>query len=91
MSITQIPRSSLTSASSSGLVTCDINKGGTSILGANKLSIDANELTSKTAATQTTLASNPTSIADDDEFTVDIDAAGTGAKGLKVYIYYSAV
>jgi hypothetical protein len=30
---------------------------------------------------------NPAS-ADDDEITIEIDTAGTGAKGLKVYLYY---
>ena len=91
MSITSIPRASVNTVSTSGLPTVDINVGGTSILGANKLSIDANEKTSTTAATPTTLASNPTSIADDAEITFDIDVAGTGAKGLKVVLYYTKV
>lgn len=86
MTLTQIPRASLSTASTSGLVTVDINESGSSVLGANKLSIDANEKTSTTAATATTLAD--TAIADDAEITFDIDAAGTGAKGLKVIIYY---
>jgi hypothetical protein len=50
------------------------------------LTIDANEKTSTTAATPTTLAT--TSIADDAEFTIDITSAGTGAAGLKVTLYY---
>jgi len=86
MTLTSIPRSSLSTASTSGLVTVDINERGTSVLGANKLSIDANEKTSTTASTATTLSD--TSIADDAEITFDIDAAGTGAKGLKVTLYY---
>jgi hypothetical protein len=91
MTLTQIPRASLTTASSSGEVTCDILLAGNSILGVNKLSIDANETTSVTAATQTTLAANPTSVSDDAQFTVNIDAAGTGATGLKVTLYYNVV
>ena len=81
---------SLTTASSSGLPTFDINDDGTSILGANKLSIDANEETSTTATTATTIA-NPT-IAADSEMTIDCDVAGTGATGAKVYleVAYSA-
>lgn len=75
-------RASLKTASSSGNPTFDINDDGTSILGANKLSIDENEKTSTTAATATTIAS-PT-IADDSEMTVDIDTAGTGAAGWKI-------
>lgn len=86
MTLTNIPRASLNTVSSSGTPTVDINLNGTSILGANKLSIDANEKTSVTAATATTLAT--TAIAADDEITFDIDTAGTGAKGLKVILYY---
>jgi hypothetical protein len=86
MTLTQIPRASLNTASTSGNPTVDINEAGTSILGVNKLSIDANELTSVTAATPTTLAD--TAIADNAVITFDIDVAGTGAKGLKVILYY---
>jgi hypothetical protein len=75
-------RASLSTASTSGVVTVDVNEGGTSILGASKLSIDANETTSSTAATPADLSD--TTLADDAEITIDIDAAGTGAKGLKV-------
>jgi len=89
MYLYQIPRASVSQSSSSGLVTVDINENGTSILGANKLSIDAGEKTSTTAATPTTLAD--TSIADDAEITLDIDSAGTGARGLKVILYYQRV
>ena len=87
MTLVAIPRASLTTASSSGNPTVDINEAGTTVLGANKLSIDANELTSVTAATATTLAD--TAIADDALITFDIDTAGTGAKGLKVTLYYT--
>lgn len=79
--LTELPRSSLVVVSSSGLVTVDINEGGTSIL-STKLSIDATEKTSVTAATPAVLSDS--TLADDAEITVDIDAAGTGAKGLKV-------
>jgi hypothetical protein len=77
-------RASVTTASSSGLVTFDINKSGVSIL-STKLSVDAGEKTSTTAATAAAI-SDP-NIADDTEMTVDIDAAGTGATGAKVYVY----
>jgi hypothetical protein len=78
-------RASLSTVSSSGNPTFDINEGGSSILGANKLSIDANEKTSTTATTATSIADS--SIADDAEITFDIDTAGTGAKGAKIKIY----
>jgi hypothetical protein len=81
-----IPRASLSTISSSGLVTVDIKLNGTTILGTDKLSIDSNEKTSVTAATPTTLVT--TSVADDAEFTIDVTAAGTGAAGLKVTLYY---
>ena len=87
MTLTSIPRASLNVASTSGLVTCDIKLNGTTILGANKLSIDATEKTSTTAATATTLAT--TAISDDAEITVDITAPGVGAKGLKITFYYT--
>ncbi len=76
-------RASLTTASSSGVVTVDINEGGTTIL-STKLTIDANEKTSETAATAAVISD--ATIADDAEMTIDIDGAGTGAVGLKVYM-----
>ena len=51
---------------------------------AAKLTIDASEKTSTTAATPAVVSD--TSIADDAELTFDIDVAGTGATGLKVMI-----
>lgn len=78
-------RASLVVASSSGDPTFDINEAGSSILGSNKLSIDASEKTSVTAATATSIT-DP-NIADDAELTFDIDVAGTGAKGPKIALY----
>lgn len=75
-------RASLVDASSSGAVTVDINKNGSTIL-STKLTIDATEKTSTTAATPYVATS--TTCADDDEYTVDIDVAGTDAKGLIVW------
>lgn len=82
MTVTGV-RSSVNTVSSSGLVTVDINEGGTTIL-STKLSIDASEKTSTAAATAAVISD--TALADDAEMTIDIDAAGTGAKGLKVWI-----
>lgn len=76
-------RASLTTASSSGTPTVDINEAGVSIL-STKLTIDANEKTSTTAATAAVISD--TGLADDAEITIDIDTAGTGATGLKVYL-----
>jgi hypothetical protein len=77
-------RASLSTQSSSGLPTVDINKNGTTVL-STKLTIDASEVTSTTAATAAVISVS--SFADDDEVEFDIDVAGTGAKGLKVTLY----
>jgi hypothetical protein len=82
MTLTDV-RATLTTASSSGTPTIDINEGGASIL-STKITIDANEKTSETAATAPVISD--ASLADDAEITVDIDAAGTGAAGLKVWL-----
>lgn len=76
-------RANLNTASSSGIPTVDINESGTTIL-STKLTIDATELTSTTAATPAVISD--TALADDAEITFDIDVAGTGAKGLKVWL-----
>jgi len=76
-------RASLTTASSSGIPTFDINEAGTTIL-STKLTIDASETTSTTAATPAVISD--TALADDAEITIDIDTAGTGAKGAKIYM-----
>lgn len=80
--ITEV-RASLDDPSSSGAVTVDINVSGSTIL-STKLTIDATEETSETAATPPVLSS--TAVADDAKVTVDIDGAGTDAKGLIVTI-----
>lgn len=82
MTLTAV-RASLSTASSSGTPTFDINEGGSTIL-STKITIDANEKTSTTAATAAVISD--TALADDAEMTVDIDVAGTGAKGAKVYL-----
>jgi len=74
-------RASLATASSSGLPTVDINENGVSVL-STKLTIDASEKTSVTAATPAVISDS--AINDDAEITIDVDVAGTGAKGLKV-------
>ena len=72
-------------AVASGVTIVDINENGTSVLG-DKLSIDANEKTSTTAASGATISGS--TLADDAEISIDIDQVGTApvAKGLKVYL-----
>lgn len=84
MTLTDV-RASLSTASSSGTPTVDINEAGSTIL-TTKLTIDANEKTSTTAATPAVIGGAGPALADDAEMTIDIDVAGTGAKGLKVYL-----
>ena len=79
--LTEAPRLSLTTASSSGLVTVDVNAAGASIF-TTRPTIDVSERTSVTAAAAAVLGT--TVLADDVEMTADIDVAGTGAKGLKL-------
>jgi hypothetical protein len=85
MTLTRIPKASLTANSTSGSVTLDVNEAGVSML-STLLTIDANEDTSATAATPAVLAD--TTIADNARVSIDVDGAGTGAKGLKVTFYY---
>ena len=83
MTVTGV-RANLNTASTSGIPTVDINDNGVTIL-STKLTIDVNEKTSVTAAVPPVISAP--NISDDDEITFDIDVAGTGAKGLKVWIY----
>lgn len=83
MTLTSV-RANVNTVSSSGTPTVDINVNGSTIL-STKLTIDASEKTSVTAAVPAVISSS--AIADDDELTFDIDVAGTGAKGLKVWLY----
>tara|TARA_R110000751_G_scaffold25538_1_gene69171 strand:+ start:291 stop:953 length:663 start_codon:yes stop_codon:yes gene_type:complete len=69
---------SLTTTSSSGNPTIDINESGTSIL-SSPVAITAGQ---KTA---TATVGDP-SLANLAEMTIDIDVAGTGATGLKIYL-----
>lgn len=74
---------SVATASTVGLVTIDINVDGVSIL-TTKLTIDATELTSRTASTPFVISTPDLAV--DAELSFDIDAAGTGAAGLTLYI-----
>ena len=76
-------RASLTTASTSWLPKFDINEWWTSIL-STEITIDATELTSTTATTAPVISDS--SLADDAQITIDIDTAGTWAKGAKIYL-----
>lgn len=76
-----------TAATGGTLTTIDINEGGTTIL-STKITLDASEKTSTTAATPAVVSD--TSIAADAIVTFDIDAIGntTPGNGLVVWIDY---
>lgn len=83
MTVTAVRASLSTAGTTSGTTTIDINLNGTSIL-STLLTIDATEKTSTTAATAAVI--NTSSLSDDAEITIDIDAISGGATeaGLKV-------
>lgn len=74
---------SVASLSSSGstLTTANVKKANTTIY-STKVTIDANEFDSTTAATPPVITGSTWS--QYDRITIDIDGAGTGAKGLKI-------
>lgn len=78
-------KAGLTTSSSSGNPTFDVNDDGSSIFSTN-LSIDSGETFSDTATTTAVLSSTPTIIASGSVMTIDIDTAGTGATGAKIYL-----
>lgn len=83
MTLTEVPKVSLSQASTSGTPTIDINEAGVSIL-STKITVDVSEKTSFTAAVPGVLSD--TLLANDAEMTVDIDVSGTLATGLKIYL-----
>ena len=85
MTLTAV-RASVTTAPTGSILIVDINEGGATIMTTNKLSIDANEKTSTTAATAPGITDS--ALADDAEITVDIDQVGStvAGAGLKIYL-----
>lgn len=81
-------RASVSTAPTGSTIVVDINMDGVSLLGA-KLSIDASEKTSTTAATAATITTS--ALTDDAEITIDIDQIGssTAGKGLKVTLIFA--
>ena len=78
-------RANVNTAPVGSTIIVDINDGGTTIL-STKLTIDASEKPSTTAAVPPVISD--TALADDAEITIDIDqiGSGTAGKGLKVWI-----
>ena len=85
MTITEVSASLTTAGTGDALVTVDINDDGSTIL-STKITIDASEKTSETAATPPVISSG--TIAANSEMTIDIDTIDTNnvATGLKIQI-----
>lgn len=83
--LTEVRASVTTAPTGASLLTIDINEGGATIL-STKITIDASEKTSTTAATPPVISDS--ALADDAEITVDIDQIGStiAGAGLKVYL-----
>ena len=77
MTLTEV-RASVLTAPTGSAITIDINESGTSVL-STKLTIDAGEKTSTTAATPPVISDS--GLADDAEITIDIDAIGSTIAG----------
>jgi hypothetical protein len=84
--VTEVRASLTCAATGCTLLTVDIHESGVTIMACTKLTFDASETTTTTATTAAVVSD--TSLADDAEITIDIDAIGStsAGKGLKVYI-----
>ena len=84
MTLTEV-RASVTTAPTGSALQADINESGSTIL-STKLTIDATEKTSETAAVPPVISDS--NLADDAEITIDVDAVGStvAGTGLKVYL-----
>lgn len=85
ITLTKVPRLSLATAGTTSATIVNIKEAGVTVF-STRPQIDANAKTS-VGSTVTPVLSD-TAIADDAEITFDIDQVGTGAKGLKVTIYF---
>jgi hypothetical protein len=83
-------RLSAGTADTAAIVTVNVLNGGAASLFSTKVTLDANEKTSLTAATPHVLAI--TTIADDEELSFSVDVTGTVVRGLKAWLLgYRAV
>lgn len=80
---------SLTTPSSSGVVTIQIrNVTDSQDMLSTRITIDQGEYTSYTAATPAVINTSYDDVATGDRLAVDVDVAGTGAKGLSVILTF---
>ena len=83
--VTEVRASLTTAGTGANLVTLDFEQNGTSIL-STKITIDASELTSTTAATPPVISTS--ALTDDASIDCDVDQVDSGgaSKGLKMYL-----
>ena len=83
--VTEVRASLTTAGTGANLVTLDFEQNGTSIL-STKITIDASELTSTTAATPPVISTS--ALTDDASIDCDVDQIDSGgaSKGLKLYL-----
>ena len=80
-------KAGVTTAPVGSVLTVDINEAGATVL-TTKLTIDAGEKTSGTAATAPVIGGAGPALADNALMTIDVDGVGSGTAGagLKVYL-----
>lgn len=85
MTLTAVRGSVATAPTGASLLTVDVNEGGATLL-STKLTFDASEKTTTTAATPAVISDS--ALADDAEITIDIDQIGStvAGAGLKVWL-----
>ena len=83
MTLTDV-RASVKTAPTGATIICDLNESGSTVL-STKVSIDAGEKTSTTAATPPVISDS--ALADDAEMTIDVDQVGSGTAGVGLKFY----
>jgi hypothetical protein len=82
----------VTTVSSSGAPTIQLRNVTDSVdMLSTKVTIDANEFTSYTAATPAVIDTTKDDVATGDRIAIDVDVAGTGAKGLGVFLTFGTI
>jgi len=82
-------RAYVTTVSSSGLPTVQIRNVTQAVdMLSTKVTIDASEKSSRTATTPAVIDTANDDVADGDQIAIDVDVAGTGARGLGVILRF---
>lgn len=83
-------RAFVTTVSSSGAVNVQIRNITQAVnMLSTAITIDASELSSKTAATPAVIDTANDDVAEGDQIAIDVDGSGTGAKGLGVILRFA--